>query len=74
MNDEQRQETPAYIARCRGCNAVVGAMVDDGNHLDHIAEFVAEQILADCIIERTNVKEARKLFGSCTCQLRTHDE
>lgn len=67
MNDTQRAETPAYIARCRGCNQVVGAQVDDNTHYDALADFAHEFLSEGFILERTTVGEARNLFGGCTC-------
>lgn len=59
--------TPAYIGRCRRCNTVIGATVDDQTHNDHVADFLYELTLGGFIIERTTVGEARALFGRCTC-------
>lgn len=72
MTDEEREATPAYISRCRKCNRVTGATVDDNSHLEDIAKFVADEIRAGGIIERTTVGDARSLFGTyavCTCRV-----
>lgn len=69
MTEEERERTPAYIARCRTCHAVIGAMVDDNTHHDDIASFLYECASSGLILERTTVGEARALFGSCTCEV-----
>lgn len=67
----EKETTPAYITRCRGCKAVVGAVVDDQTHLGDMAAFIADEIRANRIVERTTVGTARVLFGECTCQEET---
>lgn len=42
MNDTQRAATPAYIARCRCCNEVVAAQVDDNTRYGELADFAYE--------------------------------
>ncbi len=63
------EQTPAYIGRCRGCNQVIGATVDENEQKrwQDIASFMVEMVTHGYIIERTTVEEARKLFGTCTC-------
>ena len=65
--EQEREATPAYIGRCRGCHAVIGATVDDGTHREAVADFLYELASNDYVIERTTVGEARSIFGSCTC-------
>lgn len=67
MNDTQRAETPAYIARCRCCNEVIAAQVDDNTHWGELADFAYEFLNNGFVLERTTVGEARTLFGACTC-------
>lgn len=65
--DEEREQMPAYIGRCRNCHAAIGATVDDGTHQQAVADFLYEMASNAIIVERTTVGEARKLLGSCTC-------
>lgn len=69
MRHKEDGATPAYIARCRGCGTVITATIDDGTHLDDMADCIGEQIRRNLIVERTNIEEARKLMvGGCRCQ------
>lgn len=69
--DQDRAQTPAYISRCRGCNNVTGAGVDDGSRLDDLGRWVGDEIAYGRIVERTTVEVARELMGNCTCAKET---
>jgi hypothetical protein len=68
VTTDTQAQTPAYITRCRGCNAVTGAAVDDGNRLDDLGQWVGDEIAYGRIVERVTVEVARELMGSCTCK------
>ena len=58
----------SYIGKCRGCNNVVGAVVDDPKYKKDTAKTVYEFIEDGLIIERATVEYVRANFKCCECQ------
>lgn len=64
MEDESR---PCYMARCPGCNNVIGLTTDEPERRDRTAAVVAEWIVDGLIVEHSTAAIGRKLFGLCAC-------
>ena len=63
-------EKYAYIARCRKCNGIVMATVDNPRHREVVAETVAEYIGNDYFIERVVSTSVMKEFeNTCMCEV-----
>lgn len=62
-----REETPAYIARCKKCNAIVMATVDIPEHAEDVANDIADCVRRGFTIERVTVGYVRQNWSSCTC-------
>lgn len=58
----------AYIAKRRKCGCVVMCAVDDGNHLDDLANEVASCIRDGLIVERVTIEDARLSKFGCDHQ------
>lgn len=67
-NKTSREETPAYIARCKKCSAIVMATVDIPEHAEDVANAIADCVRRGFTIERVTVGYVRKHWSaSCIC-------
>jgi len=63
-----REETPAYIARCKTCGAIVMATVDLPEHAKDVAKDIASCVRRGFAIEHVTVGYVRANWSSsCTC-------
>lgn len=63
-----REETPAYIARCKKCKAIVMATVDVPEHAKDVAKDIADCVRRGFVIEHVTVGYVRENWSSsCTC-------
>lgn len=64
MSDERK----AYVGRCRGCNQVVAATIDEPRHAKEVARELSRWVKDGMIIERVEVDYVRTHFSHCVCQ------
>ena len=63
-----REETPAYIARCKTCGAIIMATVDKPEYAENVADDVADCIRRGFAIERVTVGYVHKNGGLDECK------
>ncbi len=67
LTEEEQERTAAYLITCQKCNRMIGAHVDDGEHQEEIAAFVARHISLGYVVDRSTVGAVR-ITAWCTCQ------
>ena len=69
IKEYQATQLMAYVARCPGCNEIVGVTSDRPEYKRDVAKTVACWIREGCHIERMTADAVRQAWGDgCACE------